>query len=378
MIKPVLTVKNNRPLGKGSIFYLVMLLLFSINLSFAGAQDLQPPGILDPDDSLTVIDSAANAPRIPSYDIINDWVTVHLLNEPVLPRYKSYILSGLGFRLLYPPDYHSNNISVTDTTVSGHKLFPLLVFLHGMGEKGRAEENETQLRYVGRAFLDAEKQGVFNSYALIPQSQTGYWSEYDLAKLTLIIRFMIQHNRVDPLRITVMGISSGADGAWRLAAANPGLFCSLVDLSAASPGYVKDVARLRHVTVWIVQGAWDRKPDPRLSLSVATQLNQAGCRVKYSLLPGTGHNTLVPMLKKKELFTWIQTGNLINPVQKGTQLEVSPVFDDYRWYRDGRQIMGADQPFYMALTSGSYCVQVKNNGIWSYLSPRSAIVRRRN
>ena len=352
----------------------VMLLLFSFKNTACFSQDTTIVSALSALDTLNVIDSAGLAPSIPAYGSIEDWVAVHLVKDLNVQRYKSYIYSGLAFRLLYPQNNKNDNILSVEQSPLLAKSYPLVIFLHGMGEKGKVTENEACLRYVAKAFLDAEGKKQFNSYALIPQSESGYWSSDNLGKIITLIKYMIEKNHVDPMRISVMGISSGADGAWRLAALQPSLFCSLIDLSAADLSYLNVVPKMIYISVWFVQGANDRKPSPALSQKIATSLSNNGGIVKYSLLKNTGHNTLVPMLVNPALFYHLSSTNKLNPVRHGNYLTIDPVFTACRWYLNGKLIKDENKYLIHVSRPGSYAVQINNHGVWSGLSPMPLIV----
>lgn len=361
--------QNKLPHRSTILFAIVMLLLFSFNTGAVKAQDTTIVSALSPRDTLTVIDSASMAPAIPSYGIIQDWVSVHIIKDINVTRYKSYIYSGLGFRLLYPEAYKGNNIADNDSVKGGRKTYPMTIFLHGMGEKGKVEENEACLRYVGKAFLAAESEGKFQSYALIPQSQSGYWSPDDLQKIISITKYMIEKNHVDPMRISVMGISLGADGAWRLAASDPNLFSLLIDLSAADLSYLKDIPKMKYLPVVIVQGSYDRKPDPALSLKIANSLKLSDGISEYLLLKKTGHNTLVPMLLDPSLYARLAGANKLNPARHGSMIGICPGFPAYRWFLNGVLLNGTNHNLIGVLKPGFYSVQVKQNGQWSEKSP---------
>ena len=360
--------------GQFIVLAFVMLLLFSFKNTACFSQDTTIVSALSARDTLTVIYSPSMAPSIPAYGSIEDWVAVHLLKNLNVQRYKSYIYSGLAFRLLYPQNYKNDNTLAGEPPVLAHKSYPLVIFLHGMGEKGKVTENEACLRYVGKAFLDAETQQQFNSYALIPQSETGYWGSDDLEKIITLTKYMIEKNHVDPMRISVMGISSGADGAWRLCALQPSLFCSLIDLSAGELRYLNDIPKMKNLPVWIIQGSNDRKPSPELSQKIATSIRNNEGIVRYTLLKNTGHNTLVPMLINPVLFEYLSSANKLNPVRHGNYLTIDPIYPACRWYLNGKLLKDEKNCSIPVSKPGSYAVQVNDHGVWSGLSPRPLAV----
>src|SRR5690554_6510896 len=61
----------------------------------------------------------------------------------------------LKYRILYPENYDTN------------KSYPLIVFLHGAGERG--DDNEKQLTHGADLFLDRENREKFPAIVVFPQ-----------------------------------------------------------------------------------------------------------------------------------------------------------------------------------------------------------------
>lgn len=69
----------------------------------------------------------------------------------------------LRYRMLYPLNYEAN------------KKYPLIVFLHGSGERG--SENERQLIHGGKLFADSARRQQFPAFVVIPQCPASdFWS----------------------------------------------------------------------------------------------------------------------------------------------------------------------------------------------------------
>ena len=91
---------------------------------------------------------------------------------------------------------------------------PLLVFLHGSGERGSDIEKvkvHGPFKYL--------KNNELDSYVLAPQCpENEYWDAEVLYKL---IQKVQKENNIDPSRIYLTGLSMGAWGAWNLAFLHP-------------------------------------------------------------------------------------------------------------------------------------------------------------
>lgn len=100
---------------------------------------------------------------------------------------------------------------------------PLIVFLHGSGEKGADLEKvkvHGPLKYLQSNEIDA--------YVLAPQCpENTYWESESLYQL---IQKIIKENPIDINRVYLTGLSMGAWGAWNLAFAHPETFAALVPI----------------------------------------------------------------------------------------------------------------------------------------------------
>ena len=67
----------------------------------------------------------------------------------ILPNFESFNSNdqSLNYRILYPKNFNKT------------KLYPLTLFLHGIGERG--DDNELQLKYVDKVFLN---QNNYDNY----------------------------------------------------------------------------------------------------------------------------------------------------------------------------------------------------------------------
>ena len=81
---------------------------------------------------------------------------------------KKVLINGkdtLRYRILYPENYKKR------------RAYPLVVFLHGSGERGR--DNEAQLTHGGKLFIRPEVRKHFQSIVIFPQCPAdSVWSRF--------------------------------------------------------------------------------------------------------------------------------------------------------------------------------------------------------
>ena len=225
--------------------------------------------------------------------------------------------------------------SGTDAAVSSSRLFqvyvpssysserrwPLVLFLHGAGEGGEDGllATEFQLGSTIRRHAD-----LFQAIAVFPQQRPAcYWSAADL---DLAVRCLEQTCRswaIDRQRLLLCGVSSGATAAWRLAAQQPERFAAVLVVGGmvaptaaipadqtVAPTEVADphhwlAERLDGLPVWIHHGDSDPLFPVQDARLIAAALRRQGSAVRYSELPGFGHNVWDVAFYSEAVLRWL-------------------------------------------------------------------------
>lgn len=131
---------------------------------------------------------------------------------------------------------------------------PLIVFLHGWGERGDSRRKLRELRVHSLPRL-AREDGVPDPFSFIvacPQTPHSPWGE-DAGRVATLVDELVTEGNVDCDRVYLTGISMGAVGCWELAAAAPGMFAALVPVSWDVP----DVAEHVDTPAWVFAGGSD-------------------------------------------------------------------------------------------------------------------------
>lgn len=143
-------------------------------------------------------------------------------------------------------------------TVRPGETYPLVLFLHGMGQRGR--DNDAQVTQTGGAFLYAapEVQAETPCYILAPQCPDKIsWTHPGVPQLLkALVEQTIASDSVDPLRVYVTGLSMGGYGTWDLIGRNPALFAAAMPICGA--GTLEAANRIGQMPVW----AFHAQDDP--------------------------------------------------------------------------------------------------------------------
>lgn len=176
---------------------------------------------------------------------------------------------------------------------------PLIIFLHGSGEKGNdLEKVKTHgpLNYIQNNELDA--------FILAPQCpQETYWEPESLHQL---IQKVIKENNIDKNRIYLTGLSMGAWGAWNLAFAHPETFAALVPIC----GFVDRVpmienCKIANIPTRIFHGLMDDVVDANYSISIYKKLKPCSKDIELTLFDDANHDSWTRVYNNSAIYEWM-------------------------------------------------------------------------
>jgi predicted peptidase len=240
-------------------------------------------------------------------------VTSERSSEFLKKEFKGQNGGILPYRILYPQNYNPD------------KQYPLLLFLHGSGERG--SDNEKQLIHGSSMFLEPENRNKFPAFVVFPQCPEDEWwihfsqrqaldENPDLQesarfpasepmKLVLeLIDVLISELNVDNNRLYVMGLSMGGYGTFDLISRRPEKFAAAVPIcGGGNPGLAEKYAP--HTSLWVFHGEEDTVVPAELSRTMVKAIEEAGGNVKYTEYKGVGHNSWDPAFEEEDLLPWI-------------------------------------------------------------------------
>jgi predicted peptidase len=207
--------------------------------------------------------------------------------EPATERFQRGTWKGTPYRLFVPAAY------------DGKTAFPLVLFLHGGGGRGRDSERHL-LKGNGmmvEMFAGAEKQ--FPAFVLAPQTA----STHDPATTLAILDGVRARYRIDTTRLYVVGQSLGGYGLLDLVHARPGVFAAAVVIAASGdPARAADLAT---VPTWFFHGEKDEVVPVEGVRRLAAAAKKAGGTVRYTEYAGEEHGLAWLVVKERELVPWV-------------------------------------------------------------------------
>lgn len=178
------------------------------------------------------------------------------------------------------------------------KRWPLVLFLHGAGERGADLE---LVKTHGPPKLVAAGQ-QFPFILVSPQCRDDEW--WDVETLTALLDTLARQYRVDPKRIYVTGLSMGGYGAWALALAYPDRFAAIVPICGGGRTLLaKKIARL---PIWAFHGAQDDTVPLEQSKRMIAALRRAGNKqARLTIYPDAGHDSWTETYANPALYRWL-------------------------------------------------------------------------
>lgn len=210
---------------------------------------------------------------------------------------------------------------------SADRAWPLLVFLHGSGERGAdpwlvakhgppkllrsdspAPENETPAAAARRT--EAMRQLATQFIVVSPQCPAGTWWEDD-AVLALVDEIAAQQ-KVDTRRIYLTGLSLGGFGTWSVGLKNPQRFAAIAPICGGGERtWVRRAARtqpavLKSLGVWVFHGAKDRTVLLEESEQMVEALKQAAVPdLQFTVYPEAAHDSWTESYANPDLYAWL-------------------------------------------------------------------------
>ena len=197
---------------------------------------------------------------------------------------------SLKYHIYFPNNYHDSDTK-----------FPLVLFLHGAGERG------DNLRLV-------EKHGIpkminnginFPFITVAPQCpKFQYWSEpVNVKTLLLLVEEIIKKNKVDIERIYATGLSMGGYGTLAIAKERPDLFSAIIPVCGGLD--TTDIERLKDIPIWLFHGAEDKVVPVENSELIYDLLKPINPEIKITIYKGINHNSWEMTYNNQNIFDWM-------------------------------------------------------------------------
>ncbi|PHQ29831.1 phospholipase [Leeuwenhoekiella nanhaiensis] len=219
---------------------------------------------------------------------------------------------SLQYRIQYPVNYDAG------------KKYPLVLFLHGAGERG--SDNESQLVHGSKVFADSGNRNAFPAIVIFPQCpKDSYWANVDVDRSTYpigitfhpdqkptphlqmaadLVNSFIKDGKADPSRVYISGLSMGGMGTYEMVQRHPETFAAAIAIcGAGSTSEVPNYAL--NTPFWVIHGAEDNVVNPIHSLELAQAMLEAGAKPRVTIYEDANHNSWDPAFAEPDFLLWL-------------------------------------------------------------------------
>ncbi|OJV40711.1 MAG: hypothetical protein BGO29_05755 [Bacteroidales bacterium 36-12] len=202
------------------------------------------------------------------------------------------------------------------------KKYPLVIFMHGAGERGL--DNNAQLTHGGELFAKKFNRETYPAYVLFPQCPAQYFWAYEPAPTSYnattfpvnsvlapaqrqvkeLIDIYLAQEDIDVKRVYITGVSMGGMATFDMVCRFPEIFaaavpiCGGVNTERINPS-VKDV-------YWrIFHGDADGVVPLSNSRTAHSKLMVSGAEVEYIEYPGVNHDVWNNVFEREDFLPWL-------------------------------------------------------------------------
>ncbi len=218
----------------------------------------------------------------------------------------------LPYRILYPENYNRK------------KKYPVIMFLHGSGERGN--DNEKQLIHGANLFLRDDIRKAFPAIVIFPQcpresrwvtvnvdsSTRGIkmWFDYTnepnwpLNAVYELLRTIVKQEAVQKQQLYITGLSMGGMGSFEMVYRFPNTFAAAVPICGGGDTLHYD-SRVRKTAFRIFHGEADPVVPVEQSLWMINKLKKLNVHVEYKVYPDVGHDSWTNVFAEPDYISWM-------------------------------------------------------------------------
>jgi predicted peptidase len=221
--------------------------------------------------------------------------------------------------------------------VTSGARYPLVLFLHGLGEQGH--DNKRHLANGVERFATPDAQAQHPCFVLVPQcpsrvrDKPTMWngdrekmhSVKDTADIAIplqtaleILSIVQEKNPVDRDRIYITGVSMGGFATWETISRHPRTFAAAIPVCGG--GDINYAERIKDIPIWAFHSGNDPIIEVGYSKSMIEAVEKAGGYPRYTEYPGIGHNCWDQVYAEPDLLSWLfsksraQIGSVKQPI----------------------------------------------------------------
>jgi len=176
--------------------------------------------------------------------------------------------------------------------------WPVLIFLHGMGERG---SNLNDVKKHGIPY-ELEKGRKLEFIVVSPQCPENSWWNDQSKEVKLLLDTILSKYKADSTRVYLTGLSMGGYGTWDIAMKYPSEFAAIAPVCGGGLAFLGYL--LKDIPVWAFHGDSDKVVPFTESKKMINEINKNGGKAELTVYKGVGHNSWTQTYSNPELYKW--------------------------------------------------------------------------
>jgi predicted peptidase len=182
---------------------------------------------------------------------------------------------------------------------AGKKKLPLVMFLHGAGERGN-DLDLVKLHGLPKRIAEGQE---FPLIAVSPQCPAESWWTFELDALKGLLESVIKTHNVDTKRVYLTGLSMGGMGTWQFAGTYPEYFAAIAPICGG--GEIHLTRNLSTMPIWAFHGAKDNVVPLEESKRMVASVKHHGGKAKLTVYKNVGHDSWTRTYNNPKLYEWL-------------------------------------------------------------------------
>ncbi|MBR3996524.1 MAG: dienelactone hydrolase family protein [Clostridia bacterium] len=176
---------------------------------------------------------------------------------------------------------------------------PMIVFLHGSGERGNDVE-KVKTHGLAKTYEKHTPRGFIVLSPQCPENRC--WDNY-VEELMELIDSVANQYGVDKKRISITGLSMGGFGTWSMGINYPDYFSAMAPICGGGMEWRADC--LKDIPIKVFHGVLDAVVPVKRSIDMVKAVNKAGGKATITLYGKVGHNSWDCAYTGSELVDWL-------------------------------------------------------------------------
>jgi predicted peptidase len=197
--------------------------------------------------------------------------------------------------------------------------WPLVLFLHGAGERG--DDNESPLVHGTADFAAVARQHRDPCFVVVPQCPGGeVWASIErtheptvlaavpsrpLRMVRELLAELLETLPIDRERVYLTGLSMGGYGAWDLLQRDPHDFAAAILICGGADCHPARLMSLTDKPLWIFHGDQDQVVPVARSREIVAALRAVGGNPRYTEYLDVGHDSWTATYRNPSVLDWL-------------------------------------------------------------------------